>query len=290
MSYFPLDPVAGVLVIGDVGNALTITPGSTSSTAIVLSQSGTGGIAVNALLTVGNASNNALNIIPGSTSGIAITLAASGTGAITVPTPMTSDNSTTIATTAFVKSQGYVTSGTIGPTGPTGPGVTGPTGPTGVSGPTGPTGVSGPTGPIGTWAAGAVSSLGGGLLLTAGVLDIEAAAKIRSLPFTIVGQPTNAQQMNVTMTQAGTLLADGGAPQAYIPVNPTATQTLTLKTIHSGVITTQGTVSISTSGAVTWPTFAAVSMVAGDTVQLLNQATADATFANACLSIQFQVT
>lgn len=48
--YFPIDPVAGSFTIGDVGNALTITPGSTSSTGIVLSQSGTGGISLSAPL------------------------------------------------------------------------------------------------------------------------------------------------------------------------------------------------------------------------------------------------
>lgn len=141
-----------------------------------------------------------------------------------------------------------------------------------------------------TWNGGAVSSLGSHLGITGGALDVTAATLIRTVPFPIVGLPANSQQMNITMTQAGTLLANGGTPQSYIPTNPTATQTLTLNTIHSGTITARGTISISTSGVVTWPTFTAVAMAAGDTVQIVNQAVADATFANACLSLQFQVT
>jgi hypothetical protein len=41
---------------------------------------------------------------------------------------------------------------------------------------------------------------------------------------------------------------------------------------------------------VTGPTFAAVAMSAGDVIQVVNQATPDATFANGSFSLQFQVT
>ena len=132
--------------------------------------------------------------------------------------------------------------------------------------------------------------VGGYLTVSSGTVAVEAALSVQTLPFSFLGPLANAQQYNVCLTQAGTLLANGGTPQGYIPVNPTATQTLVLKTIHSGTLTTQGTISVNTGGTITWPTFTAVAMVAGDSVQLLNQATADATFANACLSLQFQKT
>lgn len=139
------------------------------------------------------------------------------------------------------------------------------------------------------WHSGTVSAIGTHLAINSGTIDVTAATLIRTIPFPMVGLPVGSQQMNITLTQAGTLLANGGTPQAYIPVNPASTETLVLNTIHSGTITARGTISISTAGAVTWPTFSAVTMAAGDTVQIVNQATADVTFANACLSLQFQV-
>lgn len=139
------------------------------------------------------------------------------------------------------------------------------------------------------WVAGFVSGLGSGLTLAAGVLDVELSIKQRTLLFSLVGLLPGGQTYNLTMTQAGVLLANGGVPKAYIPTNPAATQVLTLNTIHAGIVTTQGTISISTSGVVTWPSFSAVALAAGDTVQLHNQALADITFANACFSLQVQI-
>jgi lysophospholipase L1-like esterase len=76
------------------------------------------------------------------------------TGVVSAPTAAAADNSTTLATTAFVKSQGYSATGTAGATGPQGPqgtpGTTGATGPQGTPGTTGATGPSGATGPAGT--------------------------------------------------------------------------------------------------------------------------------------------
>lgn len=120
--------------------------------------------------------------------------------------------------------------------------------------------------------------------------DLPTSAQIRTVPFSFVGTLINAQPYSLTMTQAGTLLANGGTPQSYVGINPTATQTMVLSTIHLGTPTTRGTITVSTLGVVTWPTFSNVVLTAGDTVQLTNQATADATFANACLSVQYQVT
>lgn len=132
--------------------------------------------------------------------------------------------------------------------------------------------------------------LTGGTITTSGTIALEASQTIRTIPFPLVGTLVGGQDMIVTLTQAGTLLANGGAPKAQVKVNPTATNTFTLNTINSGTVHTQGTISVSTAGVVTFPTFAAVPCAAGDSVELINQGTADATFANACLSLQFQVT
>ena len=140
------------------------------------------------------------------------------------------------------------------------------------------------------WNAGTVTAIGNGLTLATGTLDIEASAKLRTVPFSIVGTPSSGQVKPICLTQAGTLLANGGTPKAYVGIAPTATETLVIKTINSGTINTQGTISISTAGSVTWPTFSAVAFAAGDVIEIVNEATADATFGNACLSMQFQVT
>jgi hypothetical protein len=120
--------------------------------------------------------------------------------------------------------------------------------------------------------------------------NLPASADIATVPFSLIGPPASGQIFPVTLTQAGTLLANGGTPQAYVGTDPTSTAHLTIETIHSGTVVTQGTVTISTAGSVTWPTFSAVSMAAGDTAAITNQATADATLANLCLSVQFQKT
>jgi hypothetical protein len=128
------------------------------------------------------------------------------------------------------------------------------------------------------------------LALSGGTLDLGSSAMIRTIPFPMVGTLVGGQDMIITLTQAGTLLANGGAPQAQVKGRPTASNTLTLNTINSGTVHTQGTVSVNTGGTVTFPTFAAVPWAAGDSIELINQATADLTFANACLSFQFEVT
>jgi hypothetical protein len=134
------------------------------------------------------------------------------------------------------------------------------------------------------------AGLTGGTITTSGTVAMEASQLIRTIPFPMVGTVSGGQDMIITLTQAGTLLANGGATHAEVKVNPTATNTFTLNTINGGTVHTQGTVSVSTSGVVTFPTFTAVPFAAGDSIELINQATADATFANACLSFQFQVT
>ena len=147
---------------------------------------------------------------------------------------------------------------------------------------------------LGTVASGVTLAISSGTLgATLGVLtyaNLPASVDIRTLLYPIIGLPLGSQKFSLTMTQAGTLLANGGTPEAYIPTNPTATEYLYINTIHSGTIITQGTITISVAGAVTWPTFSAVALAAGDTVQLLNQSGSDVTFADACFSMQFKVT
>lgn len=140
------------------------------------------------------------------------------------------------------------------------------------------------------WNAGTVNALGSGLSLSGTTLSAEASQLLRTIAFPFVGTLPSGQTYTVAMTQAGTLLANGGSLASYIPTNPTATQSLIVRTIHGGAVTTQGTISVSTSGVVTPPTFGAVAIAAGDSVQIENQPTADATFANASISLQFQVT
>ena len=104
-----------------------------------------------------------------------LTSSSQATGSVGV-TPAFSDNSTKLATTAFVKGQGYLTTGAVGMTGATGAtgnnvgitGVTGPTGATGATGNQGPastvtgaTGLTGPTGAVGnTGNSGATGVIG----------------------------------------------------------------------------------------------------------------------------------
>jgi hypothetical protein len=134
-------------------------------------------------------------------------------------------------------------------------------------------------------------TIGPGLTLSpAETLQVEPSQLLRTVPFPITGKPPASQKYSLVMTQAGTLLANGGTPQAYIPTTPTATEDLTINTIHSGTVTPQGTIAVNTGGTVTFPSFAAVNMAAGDVLQLVNQGAQDATFADASFSFQFKVT
>jgi hypothetical protein len=113
-------------------------------------------------------------------------------------------------------------------------------------------------------------------------------ANVRTMVFPYPGALTASEKVTIPITQAGTLLANGGSHQAYVGTNPTAANTFTVSTIHSGSPTAQGTISISSGGSVTWPSFSAVALVPGDAVQVTNQGTADATAADISLALQFQ--
>jgi hypothetical protein len=140
------------------------------------------------------------------------------------------------------------------------------------------------------WNAGTVSAVGPGLAITAGTINASALTSVHSLPFALVGHVAGGQKSTIALTQAGVLLANGGAPAAYVGTAPTAANDLALNTIHNGSVTTLGTIVVSTAGAVTFPTFPLTSIAAGDAVQIVNQATADASFGDVSLSLQFQVT
>lgn len=134
------------------------------------------------------------------------------------------------------------------------------------------------------------SGLTGGTITASGTIALEPSQSIRSVPFPMVGPGTlvGGQDMLITIGQAGTLLANSG--YAHIKSNPTATETLTFNTINNGTVVTHGTISVSTAGATTFPTFANVPWSAGDSVELINQATADVSFSTACIGFLFQVT
>lgn len=148
------------------------------------------------------------------------------------------------------------------------------------------------------WTAGTVSAISGQFTIASGTLNVgtlaysslPASADIRTLSFSLIGAPPSGQVFSLPITQAGTLLANGGTLAVRKGANPTATQTLVVSTEHSGTVTAQGTISINTTGTVTGPTFSAVAIAAGDSVDITNQATADTSFANWSFGLQFQVT
>jgi hypothetical protein len=112
------------------------------------------------------------------------------TGVVTAPTPATLDNSTKLATTEFVKAQGYAT---VGPQGPQGPiGTAGATGSTGPQGPIGTAGATGPQGPAGT--AGATGSQGP-TGATGSTASVTSAAVTGALGYTPVQQGTGIGQL-----------------------------------------------------------------------------------------------
>jgi len=106
------------------------------------------------------------------------------------------------------------------------------------------------------------------------------------IAFYAPGQYTNSELIvAIPITENVTIPAnfsDGThLPTGKCDANPAATATWTLKKLHSGVLTTIGTVSWSTSGVPTFATTsgAAQSFVDGDEMQVINQAVADASFA-----------
>jgi hypothetical protein len=142
-----------------------------------------------------------------------------------------------------------------------------------------------------------LTTIGAGLSITTGTIavgtlaysNLPASADIRTLSFNMTGTLPGKQAYSMIMTQPGTLLANGGVFESYIPTKPTATNTLVINTIHGTTVTPQATIAISVSGSISGVTFAAVPMAAGDVIQFVNQATADTTFADPVFAMQYQV-
>ena len=180
--------------------------------------------------------------------------------------------------------------GPTGPTGITGPtGYTGPTGMTGTTGPTGPTGYTGPlgTGPTGnTGAASTVTGPTGPTGITGPTGTVSSIT--RTLEYAILGVPPPSQVYQITITESGTLTANAsGAQGTVVTANPTATWYWPLATVHSGTVTTQGTVTISTGGAFTWPTFSGVALASGDSVRFTAPGTQDTTGSGPIFALRY---
>jgi hypothetical protein len=117
------------------------------------------------------------------------------------------------------------------------------------------------------------------------------------ITFYAPGQYTNSELIvAIPITENVTIPAnfsDGThLPTGKCDGNPAATATWTLKKLHSGVLTTVGTVSWSTSGVPTFATTsgAAQSFVDGDELQVINQAVADASFAGGRIGFRASAT
>jgi hypothetical protein len=119
----------------------------------------------------------------------------------------------------------------------------------------------------------------------------QTSAKTRSLVVSMTGKPPASQKFSIPITQAGTLLANGGAAEYYLPTDPSSgTVDIVVNTIHSGSVTQRGTIAITTGGSVTLPTFSPVALAAGDTFQLVAPGTQDGSFADFAIAMQMVVT
>ena len=112
----------------------------------------------------------------------------------------------------------------------------------------------------------------------------------RTVAFFIPGLPPAGQNYVLTMTEAGTLQnpAAGGAGAATVLNAPTGNPVyVTISTIHAGVTTSQGSIQIYSSGAVTFPSFTALSLANGDAIELTFPGSQDATLANISISLRY---
>ena len=146
---------------------------------------------------------------------------------------------------------------------------------------------------LGTVANGVTLAISGTTLnATLGVLgygNLPASANIRTLAFSLIGGPPSGQPFFLPLSQAGTLLANGGTMAVTPGTAPTATETLTVGLMHLGTVTTLGTILVNTGGTVTGPTYADTPNAAGDSAVITNQAAADSTFANWGFGLQWRV-
>lgn len=118
-------------------------------------------------------------------------------------------------------------------------------------------------------------------LLASGVTAV--VVKPYDIAVFIPGLTTNAQLVaRIVVLRAFEFADDFAGSDAVVGTNPTATATFTIKKNGSSV----GTLDISTAGAPTFTTTGTtVSFVAGDTLEIESQATADATMADISISL-----
>jgi hypothetical protein len=83
--------------------------------------------------------------------------------------------------------------------------------------------------------------------------------------------------IEIELPQAGTVTSVGSASRAL--TNPGTANTVVVALNHLGTLTTQGTITISTGGTITMPSFTTAN-AAGDGLRLTNQAVADTTGGN----------
>lgn len=144
-------------------------------------------------------------------------------------------------------------------------------------------------------AAPTATAISGNLTDAGGTLDLAAQQRLTSVFISHPGTMDNAellmlvgvsasQHLRVPANLAGTTLVfnAGTSGSGW----PAATTTAVLSTLHAGSWTAQGTITISTAGSLTLPTFSAVDLTTGgDGVRLVGQATADTGFKDFCLTV-----
>jgi hypothetical protein len=111
--------------------------------------------------------------------------------------------------------------------------------------------------------------------ITNDITTIEAGISVlatATVSMSISGVLTGSQQFPIVFAQSGTLLSEGA--QSLILTRPIANNSLTVETINSGTVNSQGTITINTSGSVSIPEFTQTIDV-GDALVLTNQANAD---------------
>jgi len=93
-----------------------------------------------------------------------------------------------------------------------------------------------------------------------------------TVEMSIAGPPPGGQTYQVVFTQDGTLTTNGA--QYSILTAPSNTNILTVQTINSGTIISQGSISIDNGGTTTFPDFFQA-MDPGDALLITNQQNAD---------------
>lgn len=146
-------------------------------------------------------------------------------------------------------------------------------------------------GVIGTAAAvPAAIPLGADFVNSGGTVQVAEKLHYDPLEFSLVGKPSASQIFQIMMTEAGTLVANSGGAQGRIITNPTSTMAFPLATVSSGTVTTAGTISVATSGTITWPSFSEIVLAPGNSIQITAPGTQDATGADMVFALRYRRT